>query len=140
MDANVRDELEKAVLRGMDDACKNEMRWGVDDCSLWVANIIHDVLGYDPAKRFRNKYLTRDGAYFELGKPGLGFAVLRSAKKHGWLSIEPDEAEAGDVGLAKFDDLVVTVICRTRGWFVGRSVNGAVVFPSAAVRLAWSVV
>lgn len=136
----MRKKLEAAVLQAMSSAEKSEMVWGVDDCAMWVASIIRETLGYDPAERFREKYKTRDTAHQELGTLGLGFAIRQSAKQFGWKRILPEFAEAGDIGSMMLDKIPVTVICRKRGWFIGRNETACTLVPSSRVRIAWSVI
>lgn len=139
MDERMRRQLEASVLAGMSVATATEMRWSEDDCSMWVANILRPVLGYDPAEDFRGKYADQSSAHDRLGKLGLGYAIRRVASKHGWKRILPCWALSGDVGAMMVGRYPVTLICRDRGWFVGRNENGVTMVTDKAVRLAWSV-
>lgn len=136
--------LENAVLRGMSRAQK-EMIWGDDDCALWVANIIKDALGYDPALRFRGQYSSRQGSQRALGKLGLAFAIRKSARLYHWKRVGSETALPGDIGLIPLrleDGAIVpaTVICRAPGWFVGRGPHGCSLIAAKNVRLAWAVI
>lgn len=135
--------MEREVARW----CREPMRWGVDDCALACANIICDALGYDPAAPWRTGYVDRDGARAVLGALGLGFALQRAAKAHGWRRVDPRQARPGDVGLLLQDGNPVTVMCKAPGWFVGRSEYGAAILPAVnaavparSVRLCWAPV
>lgn len=136
---HVRDKLESAVMRAMERACANEMVWGRDDCAFWCAGVLQDALGYDAAESFRGRYRTKIGARRKLGKSGLGGALWRTARKHGWKAINPSLAQVGDVGLVDGNGVYSTVICRAPGKFVGRNDRGVTVVPSSAVRVAWKV-
>lgn len=149
MDANLiaRERLEEEIIHAMDRACASEVRWGVDDCALWVADIIRAALGYDPAVRFRGRYDDRAGASTALGPLGLGMAISAAAKAHGWPRIEPEAGRVGDVGVTALPVLIngvierrmTTFICRAPGWWVARGVRGYAALPSQAIRFAWSV-
>lgn len=140
----VRDRLEAAVLRAMDRAAEAPMQWGVDDCALWCADPLLDVLGYDAAGDYRGRYASRDEARAVLGKAGLPAAIRAAALRHGWESIEPASAESGDIGVGMVkhcgEMVPATVICRAPGWFVGRNEMGWTALPAGGVSLAWRVV
>jgi hypothetical protein len=145
MDTNVtRATLESAVLAGMDAAAASPMQWGTDDCALWCANILREPLGYDAAARWRGRYSSRRGAVRALGRSGLVKAIKDTARLRKWKRIDPRQAQAGDVGMAWVNGpdgkpVLATVICRTRGWFVGRSENGWTALKAELVAVAWSV-
>lgn len=155
-----RQRLEAAVIAGMDRAGRAEMQWGRDDCALWVADIIQDALGYDPAAPFRGHYTTRLGAMRAMGPKGMLGVARSAARRHKWKRINPEAARPGDVGLAwttaKVPGWVTTsegkrvkglvekpvlasVICRSRGWFVARNEHGWTAAKAEHVAHAWSV-
>lgn len=136
-----------AVRRGLDRAtCL--MSWGTDDCALWVADIVRDARGYDPAADWRGAYKTRAGATALLGPLGLPRALRRAALRWGWTRVDPADARAGDVALAVLPALVdghlrrlpTTLICGGAGWFFARTGDGFAGFPGSAVRprICWS--
>jgi hypothetical protein len=138
-----RAALEQAVLAAMESAAAAPMVWGKDDCTLWCANIVRDAMGYDPAARFRGRYRTRRGANRALGNAGLLNAVRASARRHGWQRIPPALAQVGDGGMVWVQmggrQVLATVICRARGWFVGRTERGFSAVAAERVAVAWSV-
>lgn len=139
-----RAQLARAVLVAMDAATVATMQWGKDDCALWCANALRPVLGYDPAAKFRGRYRTRLGAARALGKGGLLAALRSTARRHDWQRIDPRLAQPGDVGLAWVvgpgqKPVLATVICRARGWFVGRNETGFSAQKAERVAVAWSV-
>ncbi len=138
-----RAALESAIVAAMDTAAETPMRWGKDDCALWTANILRPVLGYDPAAEWRGKYRTRDGSRRAAGTNGLLGAIRAIARRHHWKRIHPVLAQPGDVGMVwtTYDDkpVLATVICRKRGWFVGRAASGITLLPADRVAMAWSV-
>lgn len=139
-DVTLRRRLEKEVIAAMERAVTQEMRWGVDDCTLWAVEPIRRVLGYDPAERGRGHYKTRRGAARVLGKAGLAGAMRRAARRHGWTRIEPTEAKPGDLGLTLFNGVYSMTVCRGRGWFVVRSEGGYVGMTARTQKLAFRVV
>jgi len=138
-----RAALETAILDAMDRAGSVPMQWGADDCALWCANILQNALGYDPAKQWRGHYKTRRGAMRALGKVSLLRSISKMAVKHRWKRVHPTLAQTGDVGMAWIvqdkKHVLATVICRSRGWFVGRNELGFSAIPAAKVAVAWSV-
>ncbi|WP_448043822.1 DUF6950 family protein [Bradyrhizobium liaoningense] len=147
MDANLkRERFENAINAAMENATIEPMRWGVDDCALWVANIERDVLGFDPAEAYRGHYKTRLGALRAM-KRLYGCDLLAQlqgvAAARGWQRIDPHAAQIGDVGLIwneyNGQRTLSTVICRKRGWFVGRADAGVTFVEDRLVVYAWSV-
>lgn len=138
-------EIEAAMLQWS----QQPMQWGSDDCMLAVANIVRGIVGRDPARRFRNRYRTRIGALRMLGRGGTEKAARDSARALHWRRITPGEAAPGDVGLAmvmasdthgKLRPVHAAMICRAKGWFVGRGERGFTALPSAKVEMAWAIV
>lgn len=138
-----RTALETAIIAAMEVAAVEPMQWGKDDCALWAANILRPVLGYDPAAAWRGRYRTRSGAYRVLGKSNLANAIRAVARRHHWKRIYPTLAQAGDVGMVWTEwegkPVLATVVCRARGWFVGRAEAGFTAMPAERVAVAWSV-
>jgi hypothetical protein len=138
-----RATLESAVLTAMDSVAQKPMQWGEDDCALWVANALWPVLGYDPAAKVRGRYKTRRGSQRVAGRGGLLNQLRSISRRHEWQRIDPALAQAGDVGLAwtMYDGkpVLATVICRARGWFVGRADFGFTAMRANKVVVAWSV-
>lgn len=148
MDANLtRERLAAAVGAGLDRA-HGEVRWGADDCALWVADILRDALGYDPAARWRGGYADREGAARAVGTLGLGMAIRAAANEFGWRRIAPADGDVGDVGVAaapavidgKIERRLTTFICRAPGWWVARSPRGFFAIQSPGIRFAWATV
>ncbi|MGJ5032363.1 DUF6950 family protein [Bradyrhizobium sp. HKCCYLS2038] len=141
-----RADFEAAICAAMESATSAPMEWGADDCALWVANIEREVLGFDPAHAYRGRYRTRRGAMRTMSKLHRGglLGQLRAvARRRGWKRVDPIAAQIGDVGLIWTEyegkPVLATVICRKRGWFVGRNNAGVSFFPARYVSFAWSV-
>ncbi len=152
MDAELREQFEKQILLGMTAASQSRMRWGVDDCCLWIGDILKPVLGYDAAEELRWRggelaYNSREMAISRLGKRGVLGVALECAKTFGWRKIEPKDALPGDVGLIKIVVIenekprktFASVICRKQGWFVGRNETGVTMLAAKHVHRAWAV-
>lgn len=140
MDSDLRGDLERGVIDALESASAEAMRWGRDDCALWCANVLRGVLGYDPAKSFRRRYRSRNGAQRVLGRMGLLGAIRGTARRHGWRLVPPADGQPGDIGIIIVGDVASTVICRAPGWFVGRSETGFTAIASAHVRFCWAVI
>jgi hypothetical protein len=139
-DVTLRRRLEREVIAAMDRAVVQEIRWGVDDCTLWAVEPVRRVLGYDPAAKGRGHYRTRKGAARVLGKAGLAGAMRSAARRHGWKRIDPKEARPGDLGLVLINDAYSMTVCRSRGWFVVRADGGYVAVAAAQQKIAFRVV
>lgn len=146
--ATARAALETSVLDGIDAIERSgPMRYGKDDCALWVADILRPVLGYDPAAKVRGRYKTRRGSLRLIGARGLLGQMRSIARRHNWKRIAPESAKPGDAGLAwtyvkvgkREVPTLATVICRAPGWFVGRNERGITVLRAKHVAVAWSV-
>lgn len=136
-----RERLEVAVVAAMAKAARTQMSWGRDDCALWVAGVLRRALGYDPARRWRGRYWSRGGALRMLGKGGIEGALGEAADRHGWREIAPADAQVGDVAMAGArGGRPVTMVCRGRGWFVGRDSVGFAAVRAAKIVKAWAVV
>lgn len=138
MDADIkRDRLEAELLKSMEN--DQPMRWGVDDCALWCADILKAALGYDAALSFRGRYDSSDGAQDVLGDGGLPRALRNAARQHGWRRVAPGNEGVGDIALMRAGGVISTVICRAPGWFVGRGESGWVAVPTRLVKPIWAV-
>lgn len=139
---NKRSTFETAILAAMEKAAETPMCWGVDDCALWVASIEREILGYDPAKSYRGRYTTRRGALRAM-RGNLLKQIREVARRRKWKRIDPRLAQTGDVGMAWTEysgkAVLATVICRKKGWFVGRNERGVTILPADRVEVAWSV-
>jgi hypothetical protein len=142
MVSETRERLRLAIKAAMALAAKTSMSWGRDDCAMWCGNILRDVLGYDPVAIYRGRYWSRGGALRVLGSAGIAAAVAGAAERHGWRPIEADEAQAGDIALARPHPRgpLVTVICLAPDWFVGRNKVGFAALRGAKIERAWAVI
>lgn len=145
--ARKRAEYEARILQAMQDWSARVMQWGLDDCMLAVADIIRDVDGRDPARRFRGRYTSRRGALRAMGVGGTARAAAQSASAMHWRPINPLQALPGDVGLAQVlilgprgpERVLAGMVCRAPGWFVGRNDRGFTLKPASLVERAWAV-
>lgn len=96
------------------------MRYGVDDCLLWVANIDRCVTGVDPAKAQRGTYRSRNGAIRIMGQRGTLGMMQAAARRCGWKPIKVYRARPGDRGLVMMPTGLCGVIFDGAFW-IGRS-------------------
>lgn len=149
MDTNlIRSRAPSAIEQAMRRWSIQSMQWGADDCMLAIADIVRQIAGQDPARRFRDRYRTRRGAVRVLGRGGVLKAARDSACALHWRRIESDSAQPGDVGLTllavtdvsgRVSPTHAAMICRAPGWFVGRSERGVVALPASLITHAWSI-
>lgn len=123
--------------------CREEFDLGKNDCGLCAADYIERLYGFDGAAEFRGKYKTLDELGRLLGPLGLGGVVRRIAKAHNWRRVDPKDASPGAVGLV-YNTMTAIVLCRKKGWFVGRGQSGISLIPAVnpvtpknSVRVAW---
>ena len=87
-------ELEKAL--------ETKFVWGETDCALWSTKIAYKLTGIDKARRFRNRYTTKIGAYRCLRSEG--YADLNEALDDLYPIKSVKRAQRGD--LVYFSDAV----------------------------------
>lgn len=136
---NVRRRLAYHLRQAMRAAMTRPMRWGVDDCALWHADVDRAVFDRDPASPWRGRYRTAQGAQRVLGPRGLAGALAAQARAFGWEKVQPERARVGDLGLIVSPQGCSVVRCLHPGEWVGRNETGFSVVPTEAVRVAWAV-
>lgn len=136
--AVARRKYAPAVRDAMAAWCATEMRWGVDDCALAIANIDRGILGVDPAAPWRGRYRTKIDAKRVLGTGGLPRALASAARRHGWKRIKPRDARTGDRGIVETPEGAAIVVFYGRRW-VGRKDFGFSALDRTAARIAYSI-
>jgi hypothetical protein len=141
MDKDVRAKIEAAIEAAIDADASTIAEWGVDDCALWVANILRAAFPRDPGKSFRGKYSDREGAYEAIGKRGITGIVAGQARRFGWKRLKDvEQAKLGDIGVLKNPEGTQTVCLKYRGRFwIARGVQGTAFVPDGRVSRAWSI-
>lgn len=90
-------------------------RWGVQDCTIWVADWCVARWGIDPAAAWRGRYdseaeaeaaIAEAGGLAALVGPTLGFLDAR----------DPRDAQPGDVGIIRAAGREVAAICTGQMW------------------------
>ena len=74
--------------------------WGDNDCCMFAADCVLEIMGYDPASDLRGKYSTRGQAFRVLRRIfGGGVAQVMEVKaiKYNWCEINTLCASRGDV-------------------------------------------
>lgn len=139
----VREQYQETILHMASKLSSVPMRYGRDDCLLFVANIDRDVIGIDPAAGYRGKYRSKRGAARVLGKGGVeGFARMIAAR-YGWKEIDPRAARPGDRGLVPTVEGPAGVIFSGQYWF-GRADVGITAYRTIwgaklMIPIAWSL-
>lgn len=144
MDANlaVREKVAEAVEHAIDRADGVVARWGVDDCTLWIADILREATGKDPAEDFRGKYDDKAKAYELIGPRGLAFGIQKRARRFGWKPIRRVEvpfAQYGDLGIYRGPGVQACVLKVSGRFWIGRSGGGVAYVPNDAIVAAWSI-
>src|SRR5262245_17321572 len=128
--------------------CQRPMAWGVDDCMLAVADVVRDITGHDPARKYRGRYKTPSGARRVLGAGGALAIVKAQARARHWRRVDPAKAKPGDVGLTRLAIerpgrpsfiVLAAMVCRAPGWWVGRNEYGFTALPPRNIVMAWSI-
>lgn len=104
------------------------IRWGRDDCAMWVAGVLRDIHKQDLGKGWRKLYRSEPGARRALKGGSLLRAVASTCRKHGWKRKAPSEAQPGDLGMFNTPERgLACVVCLQGGpdpWWVGRIEHG----------------
>jgi hypothetical protein len=114
-----------------------DMRYGVDDCCLWVADIVMAHGGPDLAEPFRG-YASQTGAAMRLRRYA-GGGLLEAAQKRAAeldLRIVRHDWRDGDVGLVTNAGGHLMALFYKERW-LARSAQGLNVAPRHATILAW---
>jgi|GEM_PF-949193 len=128
--AETRAAYQTEILRAAADLASKPMRYGVDDCLLFVANIDVAVTGVDPAADVRGRYDSKFGALRLLGEGGVAAKAEAVAMAQGWTPINPMDARPGDRGLVTTPEGPAGVIFSGEFWF-GRADTGITAFRTA---------
>lgn len=114
--------------------------WGQSDCSIVLADYVHDVTGRDGAAHLRGRYATRAGCNRISGflRRGLGSVVGECAAN---AALPASEAPArGDIGVITFaDHSSVGALCLGGDRWAVKSVDGLLMLDRPHVVAAWSV-
>ena len=116
------------------------IRWGRDDCAMWVAGVLRELHGVDMGKGWRRRYRSAAGASRALADTTLLKAVARATRAAGWARIAPDYAEPGALGMfTTTHNGLACAVCLRGGespWWVGR-VEGGVAYIAQVPTYAW---
>ena len=135
---SLRERIAEEIQRGIERADGVHPVWGVDDCTLWVANILRDATGKDPAKSFRGKYSNKEEAYALIGKRGLAFGIQRRSRVFGWKPLSKKMlhlAELGDIGIFKDSQRGIQscVLKISSRFWIGRAPLGVAYLPNEKI-------
>ena len=128
------DALDRAIARAM-----NAPSWlGVDDCGIWVADIIREAAAVDPAAELRGEYAT------ELERDALiqhrygGVLAMMNALMAGvgFEQVRPDSGRRGTVGLVSGGLPIVAIKCNSCFWAV-RAPMGIAFMNTPLIGPAW---
>lgn len=138
---NARRRVAYHLRRAMQLAARFPMRWGLDDCSMFHANVELRATGRDIAVGYRNRYTTETGAKRVMGRGGLARTAAAIARRFGFESIPPEKACVGDLGIFlgvfRGKPGVSLVRCIHKGEWVGRNEHGWSIVSTKDVRKAW---
>ena len=134
-------DIAEIIDRAMARAEGVPLRWGRNDCALWVAGLVKRIHGYDPAADWRGRYWSerRGRELLADRRGGLMRAVATVARKHRWRRIEVPDATSGDVGLISTAYGPACVICYRPGWWAGRIDRGVALARDTGVIAAWRI-
>ena len=132
MSDRVRQALTAAMIAAERRWSAVPMDWARDPCALACADVLLEVLGVDPAARFRGRFDSLRGFVRALREDGfetLEQAIAASAATHDWPEIAPHRALPGDIGIACAGARQVGVLHRAGAFWLGRSANGSLKAP-----------
>ena len=117
--------------------------WGSNDCALFACNVVLELTGTDVAKRFRNKYKTKQAALSTMKKyagKGLEAVAVKIAARFKVEEITPRTARRGDmVLLGATEGPTLAIVCLNGTEVTAPGPVGLVRWPMAAARRAWRV-
>lgn len=114
----------------------NPHRWGVNDCCLYVADMIEAQTGEDPAKLFRDKYSDEAGAWALLRAHGItNLTELADAS----LPRRTKRPRRGDVILKSGPKGEFLGVVSRSGWITASSSPRPLTLPIGAYIACWSV-
>lgn len=144
MDAHleIRERIAAEVEAALDRAEGVPARWGVDDCTLFIADILRAATGKDPAEDFRGKYGDKAAAYELIGPRGLAYGIQRRARRYGWQPMSRSRvrlAQYGDLGIYRGPGVQACVLKCGPGFWLGRADYGVAYVRDEKIVAAWSV-
>lgn len=130
---NWRTNLSNLVLKRN----QTPFKWGVNDCSMFMADAVLAMTSHDPARAFRDKYSTSQGAIRALKRYGSGDLETTLVTIFG----EPIPrllASAGDVVFFTTTQGPTAGIVYGAG-IVGVGERGLITLPLSAGQIFWSI-
>lgn len=130
---------------------EQDFSWGKNDCALFACDVIEAMTGADPARWFRGKYDTEQGATKSLLKSPFyngdsetfndvfKCVVRELASDHGMDQKDENDLHRGDLVLAKQNDQYKMGICIGRGVACPERETGFVVLSKLHVDQGWEV-
>lgn len=114
-----------------------DVRWGVDDPLMLVADEVHRVTGTDPIPDLRGMYDSEETHHAFLAAVDGSFAraVVRWMRARGWRCVAPETAPPFAVGLACLAGAWSIGLRLENGWWAFRTQTGAAFVTT--VRRAW---
>jgi len=121
-------------------ASKRGFAWGINDCCLFAANAVKAIRGDDPAKAFRNKYRSEQGAKKALIKYGSGSLRTTMLDILGQPYANVKMAGRGDIALVKTENGPAAGVVDNGFVYVPiEGVSGLASFHFDFVILAWKI-
>jgi hypothetical protein len=112
-----------------------QFAWGSHDCCLWAADAVLATTGHDPAAQWRGVYSTESAAHDLVASLG----GLPAVAGLGGVEIDPLFAIAGDVGLVRWPDGVVSLGVSSGDLWMCVGDSGLVFFSRDAAIRTWGV-
>lgn len=107
--------------------------WGQDDCALWIADLVRQETGFDPARRWRGTYSTARGCYRTLKAAGGLEALVTSEMCHPDLhALSGDGVVIAKVGRREFCGVL------HNGYLFARTALTVRILENYEVKAGWS--
>lgn len=126
-----------SIQAAIERVLSREVKWGKDDCLMFLADIVREVEGVDTAApRFRGHYRSASGALRLLGRGGVPGAVARAARRIGFKPMPAALAPIGSLGLIQTASGPAGAM-RHEGLWITRAPVGFSAWPSRLIFKAW---
>lgn len=124
-------------------SCRNSgFIWGELDCGMFAAGAVEVMTGIDPVDKLRGRYKTARGAAGVLKRYAGGKvkeAVAKALESNGFMPVELNYAQRGDIVICPVDDNHAAGICMGTNAIFLDNLDGLIHVPLNKCSMAWRI-